>query len=333
VDIMVAEYASQMMPELAEEGAAILGTLQTGFRACGHKVHTPYYRGNDRDEFRALIEQTAQMCDAGIVVAPDCLLYDLTLLVETHTKNLGCPAGAVKKAADKLSSSLSLSEASLAVPEIDPATGPYVLKPRYGCGSEEVRVVKSFDRDRLTEDTLVSKFISGEHISVSLVIGKTVLPLSINKQLIRINGLIRYVGNITPHVVRNSDAVLRQASKAAQLLGCKGYVGVDIVIEHVGIATWEKSVKCLEASGRLVTCGATTGYDAKLDLRFLFSRQLSLLGSYMGTKDELRTVLKLVAQGRLKPIVDKVFPLQECAAAHEYLEAGKQFGKVVLTVA
>ena len=109
--------------------------------------------------------------------------------------------------------------------------------------------------------------------------------------------------------------------------------GVDIAIEHVGIATWDKSVKSLAASGRLVTCGATTGYDAKLDLRFLFSRQLSLLGSYMGTKDELRTVLKLVAQGRLKPIVDKVFPLQECAAAHEYLEAGKQFGKVVLAVA
>ncbi len=111
-----------------------------------------------------------------------------------------------------------------------------------------------------------------------------------------------------------------------------GNRGVDVVFEHVGTATWEKSVKSLAPSGRLVTCGATTGFDAKLDLRFLFTRQLSLLGSYMGPKDELRTVLKLVAQGRLKPIVDKVFPLQECAAAHAYLEAGKQFGKVVLSV-
>jgi NADPH:quinone reductase-like Zn-dependent oxidoreductase len=108
--------------------------------------------------------------------------------------------------------------------------------------------------------------------------------------------------------------------------------GVDVVVEHVGTATWDKSVRCLALAGRLVTCGATTGYHARIDLRFLFSRQLSLLGSYMGTKDELRTVLKLVAQGRLKPIVDKVFPLQECAAAHEYLEQGKQFGKVVLQV-
>jgi NADPH:quinone reductase-like Zn-dependent oxidoreductase len=108
--------------------------------------------------------------------------------------------------------------------------------------------------------------------------------------------------------------------------------GVDVIVEHVGVATWEKSVKSLAPAGRLVTCGATTGFDAKLDLRFLFSRQLSLLGSYMGAKVELRTVLKLIAQGRLKPVVDKVFPLQDCANAHAYLEAGKQFGKVVLSV-
>jgi NADPH:quinone reductase-like Zn-dependent oxidoreductase len=79
-----------------------------------------------------------------------------------------------------------------------------------------------------------------------------------------------------------------------------------------------------------VTCGATTGYDAKIDLRFLFSRQLSILGSYMGTKSEFATVLKLVAAGQLKPVVDRTFPLVECAAAHTYLEKGEQFGKVVL---
>lgn len=108
--------------------------------------------------------------------------------------------------------------------------------------------------------------------------------------------------------------------------------GVDVAFEHVGIATWEDSIKSLAPGGRLVTCGATTGYDAKIDLRFLFTRQLSILGSYMGAKDELRTLLKLVAQGRLKAVVDKVWPLQEAPAAHAYLEAGQQFGKVVLTV-
>lgn len=111
-----------------------------------------------------------------------------------------------------------------------------------------------------------------------------------------------------------------------------GNRGVDVVVEHVGTATWDQSVRSLALAGRLVTCGATTGYDAKIDLRFLFSRQLSLLGSYMGTKSELRTVMKLVEQGRLKPVVDRVFPLQECAAAHGYLEESKQFGKVVLSV-
>jgi 2-desacetyl-2-hydroxyethyl bacteriochlorophyllide A dehydrogenase len=108
--------------------------------------------------------------------------------------------------------------------------------------------------------------------------------------------------------------------------------GVDVVFEHVGTATWDDSVASLALGGRLVTCGATTGYDAKIDLRFLFSRQLSLLGSYMGAKSELQTVMKLVAAGRLKPVVDRVFPLAEAAAAHAYLEAGSQFGKVVLAV-
>ena len=108
--------------------------------------------------------------------------------------------------------------------------------------------------------------------------------------------------------------------------------GVDVVFEHVGIATWDDSLASLAPSGRLVTCGATTGYDAKIDLRFLFSRQLSLLGSYMGTKSELHTVMKLVASGKLKSIVDRVFPLAEAAAAHAYLESSSQFGKVVLSL-
>ncbi len=108
--------------------------------------------------------------------------------------------------------------------------------------------------------------------------------------------------------------------------------GVDVVFEHVGTATWEESMASVAAGGRLVTCGATTGFDAKIDIRFLFSRQLSVLGSYMGTKSELLTVLKLVAAGRLKPVVDRVMPLSACAEAHAYLEQSKQFGKVVLTV-
>jgi NADPH:quinone reductase-like Zn-dependent oxidoreductase len=108
--------------------------------------------------------------------------------------------------------------------------------------------------------------------------------------------------------------------------------GVDVVFEHVGTATWYDSFASLARGGRLVACGATTGYDANIDLRFLFSRQLSILGSYMGTKSEFATMLKLVAAGRLKPVLDRTFPLAECRLAHEYLESGNQFGKVVLRV-
>lgn len=107
--------------------------------------------------------------------------------------------------------------------------------------------------------------------------------------------------------------------------------GVDIVVEHVGEATWERSVRSLARGGRLVTCGATTGYKATLDLRHLFARQLSLLGSNMGEKRELLEAAPLFFQGRLKPAIDRVFPLADAAAAHRHLENSQQFGKVVLT--
>jgi len=108
--------------------------------------------------------------------------------------------------------------------------------------------------------------------------------------------------------------------------------GVDIVFEHVGPATFQESMRSLKAGGTLVTCGATTGPKTDLELRFLFSRNLSILGSYMGTMSELNEVLGHVFAGRLKPVVDRVFPLTEIRAAHEYLEKSQMFGKVVLTV-
>lgn len=108
--------------------------------------------------------------------------------------------------------------------------------------------------------------------------------------------------------------------------------GADVVFEHVGAATWDQSVASLAAGGRLVTCGNTTGYDVHLDLRFLFSRQLSLLGSFMGSKAELYSVLELVNRGILNPVIDKVYPLEKAAEAHKHLEDRAQFGKVVLKV-
>jgi len=106
--------------------------------------------------------------------------------------------------------------------------------------------------------------------------------------------------------------------------------GVDIVFEHVGPATWDESIKSLKPGGTLVTCGATTGPQAILDLRFVYSRQLRILGSYMGTMGELHDVLKHVFSAKLKPVVDKAFPLKEARAAHERMEKSEMFGKIVL---
>jgi NADPH:quinone reductase-like Zn-dependent oxidoreductase len=108
--------------------------------------------------------------------------------------------------------------------------------------------------------------------------------------------------------------------------------GVDVVVEHVGAATWERSVRALARGGRLVTCGATTGHAASLNLRHLFARQLSFLGSYMGGKPELLRASELFFRGVVRPVVDRTFPLSETAQAHRHLESSSQFGKVVLTV-
>lgn len=119
------------------------------------------------------------------------------------------------------------------------------------------------------------------------------------------------------------------AGKVREFTGGRG---VDVVVEHVGTATWDQSLKSLSRSGRLVTCGATTGHDARLDLRVLFVRQISLLGSYMGRKAELLRAAQHFFAGELRPVIDTTFPLEQAAEAHRRLESREQFGKVVLTV-
>jgi NADPH:quinone reductase-like Zn-dependent oxidoreductase len=106
--------------------------------------------------------------------------------------------------------------------------------------------------------------------------------------------------------------------------------GADIVVEHVGEATWDRSVRSLATGGRLVTCGATTGFAAAVDLRHLFARQLSLLGSYMGRFAELEAAAPLLFDGTLNPVVDEVLPLARAADAQRRLEDKEQFGKIVL---
>jgi len=112
-----------------------------------------------------------------------------------------------------------------------------------------------------------------------------------------------------------------------------GRRGVDVIVDHVGQATFKDSVRSLRKGGRVIVPGATTGPMLELDARYLFWRQLSVLGSTMASRREFDEVMKLVFMGRLKPIVDRVFPLEQARAAHEYLGRGEQFGKVVLAIA
>jgi len=106
--------------------------------------------------------------------------------------------------------------------------------------------------------------------------------------------------------------------------------GVEVVFEHTGSETWRQSILSLAKGGRLVTCGATTGYEAITDLRYIFYKQLQILGSTMGSKGSLFKVFRLVESGKLKPVIDRVMPMKDVADAHRLLEERKVFGKIVL---
>jgi NADPH:quinone reductase-like Zn-dependent oxidoreductase len=105
---------------------------------------------------------------------------------------------------------------------------------------------------------------------------------------------------------------------------------VDVVIDSVGAATWTSSLECLGKGGRLVTCGATAGPTTELDIRALWRKQITLSGSTMASDEEFRAVMALLSSGRLRPVVDRVFPLNETSAALEHLQSAAQFGKVVV---
>jgi NADPH:quinone reductase-like Zn-dependent oxidoreductase len=108
--------------------------------------------------------------------------------------------------------------------------------------------------------------------------------------------------------------------------------GVDIVVENVGAATWDDSLKLLGRGGRLVTCGATTGPKVELDIRRLFWFQWTIMGSTMGGHEDYRQVVRLLDQGQLRPIVDAIYPLSRAHEAFERLERGEQLGKIVLEI-
>jgi NADPH:quinone reductase-like Zn-dependent oxidoreductase len=110
-----------------------------------------------------------------------------------------------------------------------------------------------------------------------------------------------------------------------------GKRGVDVVVENVGQDTWDRSIRSLARGGRLVTCGATTGYEGKTDIRFIFIKGLSILGSTMGSRSELMRVARFMAEGRLRPVIDRILPLDRVAEGHRAMAERSLFGKIVLT--
>jgi len=238
--IMVAEYAvATGDPAIIGEGCAMLSTLANSFGVCGHQVRYPAMRpiagicgdaircGSDCG-FAESVERIARTCDAGIVIAPDEMLSDLTAIVEENTVNLGCPSESVRKCADKLICSRILSESGIAVPGTSEGADSYVIKPRWGCASEGVAVLS--EKRQPDDDFIITEFVAGEHLSASLICGETVLPLTVNMQKIAVGDAISYGGGVVPYPTPRWDEVMGVAASAADALGCRGYVGIDIVL-------------------------------------------------------------------------------------------------------
>jgi NADPH:quinone reductase-like Zn-dependent oxidoreductase len=131
-----------------------------------------------------------------------------------------------------------------------------------------------------------------------------------------------------------ADATVNHASGdvAQAVKDATGGKGANVVVEHVGEATWKTSLAVAARDARITVCGATSGPNPPAQLHRIWWKQLTVLGSTMGTREDFLGVYELVKSGRAKPIVDSVFPLAEAAAAHERLETGRQLGKIVLSV-
>jgi len=124
----------------------------------------------------------------------------------------------------------------------------------------------------------------------------------------------------------------KEQDVAKEVARMTGGQGVDVVFEHVGAALWPHAMRSLSRAGRLVTCGATTGPKVDIDLRFFYTRQIAILGAYMGSRDDLLQCLRLAEQRNIVPVIDTTYPLNDARTAQERLEAGKVIGKIVITV-
>ena len=131
-----------------------------------------------------------------------------------------------------------------------------------------------------------------------------------------------------------ADVLINHTEKdfSKEVWALTGKQGVDVVVETVGAATWAGSVRALARGGRLVTCGATSGPRPDEDIRRIFSKQITIYGSTMGARRDWEQLTVLLGQGRLRPVVDRTYPLEQAAQAQDRMARGEQFGKIVLEV-
>jgi len=222
----------------------------------------------------------------------------------THAELISIPAGYVHPIPDRLS-----FEEAAAFPLVF-ATAHRMLATRAGLQEGEWVLVWGIGAGVATASLEIAKALGGKVLATS----------TSDEKLERAREL-------------GADAVVRtDADVVAAAREASGGKGADIVVEHIGEATWKSSLQAVRPGGRITVCGATSGPNPPAMLHRIFWKQLSILGSTMGTREDFAAVLDLVATGRVTPIVDRTFPLAEAAAAHEYLEGGHQVGKVVLTI-
>lgn len=245
MNILVAEYAVGAGEDgtILLEGRAMLDVLVKSFERSGHVVTYPtsgpvLSAGTPVriTDFEGAVESLSKQCDAALVVAPDELLGDLTELVEEHTINLGCSARSVRLCADKLACAEALKKGGIQTPstatndqtDVFEKGEMVVIKPRWGCASEETSLLKY--NNEIPDKFVATEYIQGEHLSVSLVLGETPLLISVNRQNIRLGDKIQYNGGTVGIDSGRNQELFETAYQAAELLGCRGYVGVDIVL-------------------------------------------------------------------------------------------------------
>ncbi len=244
--IMVAEYASAVgMGGTCEvEGRAMLSALAGSFERAGYEVvyptsgpaikfGRPIMLGRSEEFEDAL---ASEKVDAGLLIAPDDMQPRFLEVLEKNTANLGCSPAAARLCADKLECTSRLKESGVPVVEIVEKPEPcekgchrYVVKPRYGCGSEGVHIT-SFARAGQGE--IVTRYYEGLHLSASFIVGQDgFLPLTINRQLIRFEGDgMSYEGSQVPYRTPRAAEIWEAAERAAEVLGLRGYGGIDFVL-------------------------------------------------------------------------------------------------------